>query len=63
MFFVEATLPGLQFIFQQQDFVNDGDFVCDLDLRQGVAHGLADVLGVRGGAAQNNAEADDGGGT
>ena len=44
---IEATDFGLLAILEQQNFVDDRDFGLDLDQRKGLAHGFADVLGMR----------------
>ena len=51
----------LRLVFQKQHFVNDGDFVRELDFHERAAHGLADVRGVHCFAAQNHTQTDDGG--
>ena len=60
VFFIQAAFPCLLLVFQEEDFMDDGNFVLNLDLCQSVAHGLADVLRMGGRAAQNHAETDDG---
>jgi hypothetical protein len=50
MFFVEAALASLMVVFQQENFVNDRDFVLNLNLGQRIADGFADVLGMGGGS-------------
>jgi hypothetical protein len=61
MLFVQATFAGLLVAFKQENLVNDGHFVLDLDQGQCVADRFANMLGVGGRAAEDNAEAEDGG--
>jgi hypothetical protein len=57
---VEAAGARLVFILEEKDFVNDRDFVTELDVHQGAADGVADMGGVYGLAAKDNAETNDG---
>ncbi len=57
----QAPGAGLLLVFQEQDLVDDGDEVSKLDGHEGTADGLADVGGMDGLAAQDDAQADDGG--
>ena len=50
----------LRLVFQKQHFVNDGDFVRELDFHERAADRFADVRGVNRLAAQNHAETNDG---
>jgi len=54
-----ARAPGPR--FQKQHFVNDGNFVLQLNLHQRAADRLADVRRMDRFAAQNHAETNDGG--
>ena len=58
MILIEATDFGLLAIFEQQNLVDDRHFGLDLDQRKRLAHGLADVLGMRGLTAKDDPEAD-----
>ncbi len=61
MLFIQATFARLLFVFQQQDLVDDGNFVLNLNLGERVAHRFADVLRMRRCPAQNHAQTNDGG--
>ena len=58
---VKTTDDGLGFVFEEEDFVNDGDGVLDLELREGSGDGVGDLLGVGGLAAEDDAQANKGG--
>ncbi|MFM1943712.1 MAG: hypothetical protein RI897_2694 [Verrucomicrobiota bacterium] len=61
MGFAEAADAGLLFVLEVVDPVDDGDERIHLEFGEGVADGVADMLGVGGFALEDHAEAEDGG--
>jgi hypothetical protein len=56
---IQTPFGGLCLVFQQQDLVDNGDCVAQLDLHQCSTHSFPDVGRVNGLAAQNDAQAED----
>jgi len=61
MLFVHAAFAGLLVALKEENLVNHGHFVLNLDQGQRVADRVANVLGVSGRSAKDNAEAKNGG--
>ena len=57
---IKAPSAGLVFVLEQKDFVNDRDFVTELDVHECPAYGVANMGSVCGLAAKDDAEADNG---
>src|SRR5262249_51411696 len=59
MLFPEAANARVVFFLENEDCVDDGEPVLDLNLGEGVSHPPADVLGMTGLALEDDAETDD----
>ena len=63
MGFAEASHTRLFFVFEQQDLVNDRNAELNLDFHQASAYRFANMRGVSGLPAEDDAQANEGGGS
>ena len=61
MLFAQTPHPRLLLAFEQEHFMNHRHLISKLNVHQRLGHRFAYMSRMRGFAAKNNAEADDGG--